>query len=255
MIDDSQWKRVAALIQPGNRILVITGAGMSADSGLPTYRGVSGLYNVTDTEDGIPIERALSGPMFQRRPQLTWKYIHQLERSCRGAEPNLGHKTLAQWEKNGVHMCVLTQNVDGLHERAGSKGIIPIHGTLRNILCTTCKDTRVVEDYEGLPPLPLCEQCNGVLRPRVVLFGEALPQEETSTLYRETALGFDLVMSIGTTSVFPYIAAPMRYAREWGALAIEVNPATTEVSPYADLRFPLRSVPFFERLMKDVVLN
>jgi NAD-dependent deacetylase len=178
-----------------------------------------------------------------------------LEKSCRGAQPNVAHEALAGWEENGMHICVLTQNVDGLHERAGSKGVIPIHGTLRNILCTACMATQEVENYEGLSPLPLCDHCNGILRPQVVLFGEALPQREVSRLYREMALGFDGVISIGTSSVFPYIAAPMRYAREWGALAVEVNPEITEVSPYADLRFPLRSVAFFERLNRDINWN
>ena len=144
------------LVLGSSSVLFVTGAGLSADSGLPTYRGIGGLYERTGTDDGVPIERALSGPMFRRRPELCWKYIHQIEASCRGAEPNLAHRVIAALEGRLPRVVTLTQNVDGLHARAGSRDLIEIHGNLRELRCTACPWTDRVEDYADLPPLPRC---------------------------------------------------------------------------------------------------
>ena len=120
-------RQLAIRMKEANRVLFITGAGLSADSGLPTYRGVGGLYNQECDEEGLPIEALLSGPMLQARPEVCWRYIAQIETACRGAEPNVGHHFMAWLERQREDVVVLTQNVDGLHRAAGTQQIIEIH--------------------------------------------------------------------------------------------------------------------------------
>jgi NAD-dependent deacetylase len=229
-------ERVAQALAQASSVLFITGAGISADSGLPTYRGIGGLYNSGDTDEGIPIEVALSGQMFSVRPELTWKYIHQIEAACRGAGPNRAHEIIAELEGLLPRVWVLTQNVDGLHSRAGSDKVINIHGDVHNIHCTSCEWSAEVEDYSEVAPCPSCPDCEAVVRPRVVLFGEMLPPMETMTMSREVSHGFDVVVSIGTTSVFPYIAEPVIRAKHRGDLSVEINPGSSEVSEIVDVR-------------------
>jgi NAD-dependent deacetylase len=222
-------------------ILFVTGAGISADSGLPTYRGIGGLYNDADTPEGIPIEVALSGQMMRSNPALTWKYIHQIELVCRGASYNRAHEVLALMEERFERVWVLTQNVDGFHRQAGSKNIIDIHGDVHDILCTECSYRDTVTDFSGLDPDPLCPDCSGHVRPDVVLFGELLPLQKVAVMERELSRGFDVVFSIGTTSVFPYIAGPVLEAKRQGRATIEINPAETAVSNVVDIKLPLGS--------------
>ena len=229
-IDPAVLESVAAAFIHARSVLFITGAGISADSGLPTYRGIGGLYEEAGTEEGLSIEEALSGEMLRARPDICWKYIQQIERACRGASWNRGHEVLALLEERYDRAWVLTQNVDGLHRRAGSKNVIEIHGDVYKLACTHCSFRETVQDYAHLSFPPRCLECKGTLRPEVVLFGEVLPRAAVAILERELRRGFDLVVSIGTTSVFPYIAAPVVLARRTGRETVEINPGTTEVS-------------------------
>ena len=208
------------------RVLFITGAGISADSGLPTYRGVGGLYNDEATEDGMAIEEALSGACFAARPDITWKYLAQIEHNCRQAAPNAAHRAIAALD-DSHEVVVLTQNIDGLHSQAGSRNLIEIHGTLAERYCTQCGAAADTADA-AIPPR--CHQCGGIVRPNVVLFGEMLPERAISRLYRELDTGFDMVFVIGTTAVFPYIAEPVLRAVQRGAPTVEINPAHTFLS-------------------------
>lgn len=231
--------RVARLIGDARRILFITGAGISADSGLPTYRGIGGLYHERLTDEGLMIEEALSGEMMNRRPDIAWKYIAQIEANCRGAQPNIAHRIIAALEHEKPGVWVLTQNVDGLHHDAGSRHLIEIHGTVHHLRCMDCSHQRSVKDYAGLQLPPACPKCGGVLRPDVVLFGEMLPEEGLNRLETLIAHGLDLVVSIGTTSVFPYISGPVWWAREVGVPSVEINPGDTEVSDIVTHRLRL----------------
>lgn len=235
-LDSRQIQDIAELLSRATNVLFITGAGISADSGLPTYRGIGGLYDVDDTEDGLPIEVALSGEMMQRRPELCWKYIAQVERACRDARPNRGHEVIAALERELPRVWTLTQNVDGFHHLAGSGNVIDIHGDVRTLSCTACDHTRRVTDYDGLTIPPRCESCGALVRPRVVLFGEMLPMDAVAALAGQLRLGFDLVFSVGTTSVFPYIAGPVIEAARAGIPTIEINPGDSEVSDLCDHR-------------------
>lgn len=221
------------------RVLFITGAGISAESGLPTYRGIGGLYNAKQTEENIPIEEALSGSMLLSRPEITWKYISQIEKSSRGAGPNRAHDTIARLEaRPGTpEVCVLTQNVDGLHQAAGSRNIIAIHGDVHFLHCTRCVWEDTVDDYSALEMPPRCPECQSLVRPRVVLFGEILPMDAVTRLEDELSRGFDIVFSVGTTSVFPYIAAPVVSQARAGGTTVEINPAESAVSDFVRYRF------------------
>lgn len=232
---------VAGEIQRAGRILFITGAGISADSGLPTYRGVGGLYHERLTHDGLTIEEALSGPMMAERPDIAWKYIAEIEANCRGARPNIAHRIIAALERERPGVVVLTQNVDGLHRDAGSRNLIEIHGTVHRLRCMECPHSRSVPDYSGMQIPPLCPVCGAIMRPDVVLFGETLPERETVRLEAMLASGVELVVSIGTTSVFPYIAGPVWWARQAGVPTIEINPGDTEVSHLVTHRLKMRA--------------
>ena len=223
--------RVADELRRARRLLFITGAGISADSGLPTYRGIGGLYNDQTTEDNFSIETALSGSMLEANPAITWKYLHQIERSCRGARFNDAHAIIAELQ-NHFEVCVLTQNIDGFHRDAGSRNLIEIHGDIHDLYCTRCDYTTTVLDYSGLEMPPSCPRCHALVRPRVVLFGEVLPSHAIQHLYAELDQGFDLVFSIGTTSVFPYIAGPVVQASQMGIPTVEINPTDTNVTRF-----------------------
>ncbi len=229
----------AQLLAGAKSLLFVTGAGISADSGLPTYRGVGGLYDDGGTEDGVPIEVCLSGGMFKRDPAKTWKYIRQIEQACRGAQPNLAHRRIAEFERTRERVWVLTQNVDGLHAAAGTRNLIAIHGDVHDLLCTRCTWTQRVADYSELAPLPRCPECDAIIRPKVVLFDEMLPLDALANLRRELDRGFDAVVVIGTTAVFPYIAAPIELAARRGKPTIEINPGESEVSALVEVHVRL----------------
>lgn len=233
--------RVAGLFAGAGRILFITGAGVSAESGLPTYRGVGGLYQGQLTDDGLSIEDALSGVMMSRRPDIAWRYIAQIEEACRGAQPNAAHCVIADLEREKPGLSVLTQNVDGLHAEAGSRNLIEIHGTIHRLRCTECPHSRTVPDFTGMRTPPECPVCGAIMRPDVVLFGEMLPEREIARLEAVLSHGVDLVVSIGTTSAFPYIAGPVCWAREAGVPTVEINPGDTEVSHLVDYRLRMRA--------------
>ncbi len=240
--------QVVDLLRQSHSLLFITGAGLSADSGLPTYRGVGGLYDAQETEEGVPIETLLSGEVFATRPELTWKYLLQVERAGRDARPNRGHEVIAEMERRFERVWVLTQNVDGLHRRAGSRNVIDIHGDLHQIRCTRCAYEQPVNDYEGFAIPPRCPACGSVLRPDVVLFGERLPARQLAAYQAETARGFDLVLSVGTTSVFPYISAPVLDAYHFRKPSVEINPGDTDVTEFVTVKLPLGAAATLEAI-------
>lgn len=254
MVDPALVLQVAAALRHARRILIITGAGLSADSGLPTYRGVGGLYN-GETTDGLPIEMALSGPMLRRDPALCWKYIAELGRACLGGEANAAHYAIAQLQRMKPDCWVLTQNVDGYHRAAGSppERLIEIHGQLAPLFCQSCgaHDPQLSEHLQQPLP-PLCKRCHGVLRPPVVLFEEMLPQEALATLQEQMTLGFDMVLSIGTTASFPYIHEPMLRTRVSGGFTAEINPVSTDHSAQMDAFLKCRAVHVMDQLISHI---
>jgi NAD-dependent deacetylase len=230
---------VAEHLRHARSALFITGAGISADSGLPTYRGVGGLYDREATEDGLRIEEALSGEVFSVRPDITWKYLIQIEENCRGARPNAAHLAIASLDDHLDRVMVFTQNVDGLHRQAGSREIIEIHGNLQQLECTECRHEEAASDLSGREVPPLCPRCGAVLRPKVVLFGETLPTEALDRFIDAFQEGFDIVFTIGTSSIFPYITQPVVLAAGSGIPTVEINPARTMLTDIVDYYLPL----------------
>ncbi|MFV1942635.1 NAD-dependent protein deacylase [Pseudomonas luteola] len=237
-------RQVAQALESAQRILVITGAGLSADSGLPTYRGLNGLYN-GKTEEGIPIEAALSGTMFRHRPDVCWKYLAELGRACLSAQPNAGHEAIAELQRRKSECWVLTQNIDGFHRRAGSPmdRVIEIHGEMGPLFCSACEAGNIpVADKIGHSLPPRCDRCGGVLRPPVVLFEEALPARAVSTLMQQNAIGYDVVLLIGTTASFPYVIEPALQTLNNGGFVAEINPTMTDLSASVTVRLQKRAV-------------
>ncbi|MEE2983743.1 MAG: NAD-dependent protein deacylase [Pseudomonadota bacterium] len=228
-------EQIATALRSAKRVAVITGAGMSAESGLPTYRGIGGLYNDMSVEEGLPIEEILHAYTFACNPALTWKYLAQIERACRGAQPNNGHYLLAQWDAH-FDLWVITQNVDGFHQTAGSANVIELHGNLRHLFCCDCRAGFDVEDFNLLAIPPRCDKCDGLVRPDVVLFGERLPTAATKAYEREIGRGFDVIFAIGTTAAFPYIYSPVAEATARGCITVEINPDRTDLSTHVSHR-------------------
>ncbi|ARC81016.1 MULTISPECIES: NAD-dependent deacylase [Pseudomonas] len=245
---------VAQALRRAERILVITGAGLSADSGMPTYRGLGGLYNGR-TEEGLPIEAALSGPMLRRDPALCWKYLAELGKACLAARPNAGHEAIAELQKHKPECWVLTQNIDGFHRQAGSppERLIEIHGELAPLYCQSCgaESGGLEEHLHGQLP-PRCAACGGVLRPPVVLFEEMLPEEAIDTLYRELRKGFDAVLVVGTTASFPYIVEPVLRTRQAGGFTAEVNPGVTDLSERVDVKMTGRALDIMPQVVSHI---
>ena len=231
--------RIVQLLSPESRIFVVTGAGMSAESGLPTYRGVGGMYNSGETEQGMSIEELLSGGTYRKQPKLTWKYLGQIGKACVGAKCNRGHEILAEMEPHFADFCILTQNIDGFHLEAGSKNVIEIHGNLHHLRCDDCGHRSHVTSFDDITIPPYCDKCQAMMRPHVVLFDEMLLAEACDHMARQWESGFDIVLSIGTTSVFPYIREPVSHCADNGEPAIEINPTETGVSDICQFRLPV----------------
>jgi len=251
VIDENKNKieKVVNLLADCRSILFITGAGVSADSGLPTYRGIGGLYEDKVTEEGISVEMALSGEMLKARPSVTWKYISQIEGNCRRATFNRAHEVIAEMEKHFERVWVITQNIDSFHLKAGSRNVIEIHGNMYRLFCTKCGWQTTVKDYNEITIPPLCCKCENTVRPDVVFFGEELSQDKVKALQEEEIYrGFDIYFSVGTTSIFPYIKGPIVHARSLGKPTVEINPDQTGVSDIVDIKIPLGAVEALDNI-------
>lgn len=232
--------QAAKLIKKSRRILFVTGAGISADSGLPTYRGIGGIYDNQNTKDGIPIEQALSGEAIKTCPDITWKYMAQIEKKCRNTKPNRAHQVIADLEKKNKEVWIFTQNLDAFHQQAGSSKVIDIHGDIHKLRCCSCNWRAEISDYSGLVSFPPpCPECNSYLRPDVVFFGEALPLDKLRIFQQELTKGFDLYFSVGTTATFPYVLEPLLLAKKTHKPLIEINPGQTAASSLADIQIGL----------------
>jgi len=236
---DEAIEGVVEELRKASSVLFVTGAGVSADSGLPTYRGIGGLYDRGPTEEGVPIEVALSGRMLESAPAVAWKYIREIGIAVQGAQPNGAHRVMAAAEQRFERAWVLTQNVDGLHRAAGSRNVIEIHGRVGRLSCTRCAWSAEARDHREVEIPPSCPECGALVRPDVVLFGEPLPRREVEILEEELARGFDVVFSVGTTSVFPYIQAPVVLAARGGVPTVEINPSPTQMTGLVDHRLEM----------------
>jgi len=218
---------VADLIAKSRHCVVFTGAGMSAESGVPTFRGSGGLWEKYRPEELATPEA------FARDPVLVWKWYKWRQEIVYHARPNPGHYAVAKLEEAGVVKAVVTQNVDGLHQRAGSRRVIELHGSLWRARCTKCGAVyRLEKPVEEVPPK--CPRCGSLLRPDVVWFGEPLPQEAWEEAVRLMAAS-DVVIVVGTSGVVYPAAYLPKLAKESGAAVVEINVEESAITPIADV--------------------
>ena len=227
---------VGALLTQARSALFITGSGLTADSGIAHFRGIPGLQRKS-VEDGKLLEAALSVHTLRSKPNTTWKFLLEMDAAVRAGQPNRGHEVLAELERQ-LHRCtIMTVNVDRLHQRAGSKNVIEMHGALHDLLCTRCEISTRHERFDRMAVPPLCTTCGSVLRPDMPLFGEALPADPFTRLQAELDEGFDIVFAIGIGTMFPYLARPLLVAKSEGIPTVEIGTATTDLSDVVDFRF------------------
>lgn len=247
----------AKLITSANSILFITGAGISADSGLPTYRGLGGLYEGTVTDEGITIEEALSSEIMNSRPEIAWKYLWQIGSHCIKAKPNSAHLIITKIQELKPNTWILTQNIDGLHRAAESKNLIEIHGNAFELFCTRCglksEAFSLFTSSGEMPKLPpICNKCGGMVRPNVVLFGEMLPDKAIKQYYKVIESKPDLIISIGTSGMFQYITAPIYEAVRQMRHTIEINPKQSSISEMVTCYLPLTAATAMEIIWKKI---
>ena len=214
------FEPVADKIRQAKKIVFVTGAGISQESGIPTFRGNDGLWRKYDPMQLATIDA------FYRNPKLVWEWYEDRRKNILAAEPNPGHKAIADLAKH-KEVWVLTQNIDGLHQRAGSKSVLELHGSIITIKCTVCnfKD-KITGGFSEFPPL--CK-CGNILRPDVVWFGEPLPQDVWAQAMTQASLCDVMVVAGTSLAVSPANLLPV-YAKQNGALMIEVNPEETPMS-------------------------
>jgi len=220
---------IADHLRSAKKIVFVTGAGISQESGIPTFRGKDGLWRNYDPMKLATIDA------FYDNPKLVWEWYNERRRNIFAAEPNLGHKAIAELEEF-VKVVVLTQNIDGLHQKGGSSSVLELHGSIIKIKCTVCdfKD-EIFTEYSNLPPL--CK-CGNILRPDVVWFGEGLPQDvwQKAIIHANSC---DVMVIAGTSLVVsPANTLPI-YAKQNNAMLVEVNPEETIMT--SDMDSSIRS--------------
>lgn len=217
------------VVRGASRIAVLTGAGVSAESGIPTFRSNGGFWQNNRFED-------LATPQgFARDPKFVWRWYEERRRGIATARPNAGHAALAAMERRATDFTLITQNVDGLHDAAGSQNIIKLHGDIWVVRCLSCGLERMERaELNDLPPR--CA-CGGMLRPGVVWFGEALPE---GSMKRAAAAvrRAEILIVVGTSAQVYPAASLIPLAVESGAAVIEINPEATEFS--GEVTFALR---------------
>jgi len=230
-MEEHDLKAVAGLLRRAKRVAVLTGSGISAESGIPTFRGKDGLWRQFRAEDLATPEA------FERDPALVWEWYNWRRGLMSKVEPNPGHKVLARWERHFSQFALITQNIDGLHRRAGSENILELHGNIWKLRCT--KEDTVMDNFEY--PLseipPRCPSCRALLRPHVVWFGEPLDSTNLNKAFLLSST-CEVLFSVGTSAlVHPAASLPLA-AAESGAKVVEINPDSTPLTSYAD--FSLR---------------
>ncbi len=214
--------QAADYILNAKHLTAFTGAGISVESGIPPFRGANGLWSKYD-----PTFLELS--YFYRHPKESWKLIKEIFYDFFGkAKPNDAHFALAELERLGLLKAIITQNIDNLHQEAGSKTVYEFHGNSKHLICTKCNAKYSVEEIDLSEEIPRCKKCGGILKPDFIFFGEAIPEPARSKSFKEAEIA-DVFLLIGTTGeIVPASMIPTEAKRN-GAKIIEIN---TEASNY-----------------------
>ncbi len=226
----TQLSQIALQWHTARKIAMLTGAGISAESGVPTFRGKEGLWN------SFKPEELASMTAFLANPKIVWEWYNWRRDLLTKVEPNDGHRAIAAMQKLTRNFTLITQNVDGLHQRAGSTDLMELHGNISINKCVDCE--RVHSDTVEIDPskIALCPHCGGQLRPGVVWFGENLDPVTIDQAY-EAARVADLFFVVGTSAlVYPASQLPL-IAKQQGATIVEINPEPTPLSDLVDFRF------------------
>lgn len=225
-------RTLQGLIADAAHMVAFTGAGISAESGIPTYRGDDGLWNKYDPDKFANITH------FHADPAYYWNFFREIRYPVISkASPNQAHYALARLEEKGVLKAVITQNIDGLHQVAGSRNVLELHGNTRRIVCLACGDALGMDDVfdmlgDQLPPL--CPACGGTLKPDVVFFGESLPSDVLDAAVQQINT-CDLLVVIGSSLVVQPAAALPVMAKGNGAKVVIINRDPTPLDEMADL--------------------
>jgi NAD-dependent deacetylase len=214
-------------LKDAKSVAVSTGAGVSAESGVPTFRGEDGLWKKFRAEELATFEA------FQANPDLVWEWYQYRREIINKIKPNPGHHAIAELKNLFDNFQLITQNVDGLHRTAGSEDIIELHGNIKRNRCLECGEINYDEEFDQFPPL--CK-CGGRLRPDVVWFGELLPAGALEKAY-EAAKSCDLFFTVGTSGIVQPAASLPPTARQHGAFVVEINIEPTELTFIVDQHF------------------
>ena len=226
-------------LKNAQKIVFVTGAGISQESGIPTFRGKDGHWRKHDPMKLATIDA------FHEDPKLVWEWYEDRRKNILAAQPNPGHKAIAELEKY-ANVVVLTQNIDNLHQRAGSNNVLELHGSIIRIKCTVCDfNDEITSTFEKLPPM--CK-CGEMLRPDVVWFGEGLPQDVWGEAIKH-ANSCDLMVIAGTSLVVSPANTLPKYARQNNSTLIEVNPEQTIMTSDMDLSLQTSSAKALPELV------
>jgi NAD-dependent deacetylase len=217
--------RLRSLFESAEKVLVLTGAGVSAESGVPTFRGGGN----TAVWKGMPFEIISSAGMLERDLPAVWEWFNYRRERLQTLIPNPAHEAIAEWQRRWQHFTLVTQNIDGLHQAAGSRDVIELHGNLWRARCFDCGGRHELRELRMDHDVPVCIDCGGEMRPDVVLFGEMLPPGTFERAAHE-AEQCELCFVVGTSAVVYPAAAIPEIARAAGAYIVEVNPETTPLS-------------------------
>ena len=229
----------AQIIKNAKFLTAFTGAGISVESGIPPFRGAGGLWEKYDPY-------CIEINFFYSHPKESWREMKKIFFNSMGkAEPNKAHKVLAAWEKRGLLKGIITQNIDGLHQRAGSKNVKEFHGTISRLLCTSCGRQYPTQTTDLSAELPACPQCGAVLKPDFVFYGEGINQKVYSES-AELAFKTDVMIVVGTSGeVMPACGLPYT-AKQNGAKIIEINTLPSSYSnTISDYWFERKAGDFF----------
>ncbi len=224
------------------RCVVLTGAGMSAESGVPTFRGDEGLWRKFRPEELANVDA------FMANPELVWEWYNWRRKLMAEVEPNPGHFAITAMEKWFEHFAMITQNVDGLHRAAGTQSILELHGNIARNKCLDCHRPFEIEGEIDSGQIPTCPKCGGKIRPDVVWFGEMLDSETIQSAFSEAERA-DVFFSIGTSAVVHPAASLPVTAKRQGAVLVEINPERTPLSELADFHFSACSGELLPSLM------
>jgi NAD-dependent deacetylase len=223
---ESVLRTVKSRLAEARSVAVLTGAGISADSGVPTFRGADGLWRNFRAEDLATPEA------FAKDPRLVWEWYNWRRELIAAKQPNAAHLAIADWERRIDSFWLITQNVDGLHRAAGSEQLSEIHGNIWRVRCTTCGGIEENRDVP-IPLLPLCRSCGGLLRPHIVWFGESLAAEDLQRSYHALKT-CEVLVIVGTSGVVYPAAGFAPIAKASGAFVVEVNMDATPHSGLVD---------------------